>query len=143
MARILIVNREPDVALIVRAEQWFRQSEADIMRAEDGDDVEFADTHAAGLARVASDDPHPLDVAVVEWGPSVRAGKPGLGGALNILDAYVAAGRRHGVPIIVLSTYVVNEDLNAQALPHGAAALVKMPFSPTGLLEEINRILAA
>jgi hypothetical protein len=150
VANVLIVNSDRDVPRLARL--WIvtrglddataRAAFPDIAHLDaDEHGVEFVDTHCAGLARVGSDTPHPVDVAFVEWGPSVSRRGTDVASPAEVLDAYVAAGHRLGVRIVILPTYKGDEELNATVLSRGASGLMTIPFSPETLWQELDRAL--
>jgi hypothetical protein len=149
MANVLIVNSESDVGLLIGLNLTGGADAPPALFVWDGTDpefganrVEFVDSHRAGLARVANPAPCPIDVAFVEWGPSLNWTGTDVRSTAEVVDAYVAAGRVLGVKIFILTTYLIDKHANATLRSRGAERLITMPFSPFTIAEQIDRVLA-
>ncbi len=118
MTRVLIVDDEPDILLMLR-----------VNLEADGFDTALAPDGQTALKRL---DQEPFDVVLLDI-------------MMPVLDGWVvlqSLGEREGAPrAIVVSARSSPRDV-ARALELGAAAYVTKPFSPAELSELIVRVLA-
>jgi len=120
VARVLIVDDEPDILLMLR-----------VNLAAEGYDTSLAADGEKALQRIAEDDP---DVVLLDVMMPVMDGW----GVLNALKAD-GAGKP---PVIVVSAKSSDRDI-AAALELGAVAFITKPFEPHHLLEEVDRVLSS
>ncbi len=120
MARILIVDDEPDILLMLRVN----------LSAEGYDTLLAADGQKA-LERIAEGDP---DLVLLDVMMPVMDGW----GVLNALKDNGGGPP----PVIVVSAKSSDRDI-AAALSLGAVAFITKPFDPHNLVEEVDRVLSS
>jgi two-component system alkaline phosphatase synthesis response regulator PhoP len=120
VARVLIVDDEPDILLMLRVN----------LSAEGYDTLLAADGQKA-LERISEDDP---DVVLLDVMMPVMDGW----GVLNALKD----NGGEAPPVIVVSAKSSDRDI-AAALNLGAVAFITKPFDPHSLVEEVDRVLSS
>lgn len=119
MAKVLIVDDEPDILLMLRIN----------LEAEGYETALAADGETA-LRRIADEEP---DVVVLDVMMPVMDG-------WSVLESLSS---RPGAPrVVVLSAKTASRDVR-RALDLGAAEYLTKPFEPEGLLATISRVLHA
>ncbi len=119
MARVLVVDDEPDILLLHRLNLEFAGHQ--VLLAADG---------MKALARIDADDP---DVVVLDVMMPVLDGW----GVLDRLRDKAGAP-----PVLVVSAKSAREDVE-RAMSSGASAYLKKPFEADDLLEAVSKLLAA
>jgi DNA-binding response OmpR family regulator len=119
MTRVLIVDDEPDILLMLRVN----------LDAE-GYETSLAADGEKALQRIAEDDP---DLVLLDVMMPVMDG-------WGVLNAMKANGG--GPPVIVVSAKSSDHDIVA-ALGLGAVAFITKPFDPHHLLDEVDRVLSS
>lgn len=119
MARVLIVDDEPDILLMLRVN----------LEAEGYETALAADGEKA-LQRIAEDAP---DVVLLDVMMPVMDGW----GVLSALQDHAAPP-----PVVVVSAKSSDRDI-ATALSLGAVAFVTKPFEPHQVIGEVERVLAS
>jgi two-component system alkaline phosphatase synthesis response regulator PhoP len=119
MARVLVVDDEPDILLLHRLN--LEAAGHEVLLAADG---------MKALERIAADGP---DVVVLDVMMPVLDGW----GVLERLATMAAPP-----PVLVVSAKSSREDI-AHAIESGAADFLTKPFNPDGLIAALNRLLSA
>jgi DNA-binding response OmpR family regulator len=120
MARVLVVDDEPDVLLLCRLN--LEQRGHQVLEAPNGDE-------ALGLAREGTPDLVVLDLML-----------PGIDG-YQVLQALRADERTSGIPVLVLTAKSLQAD-RERSRQLGAAAFVTKPFLPDELCDKVDAVLA-
>jgi CheY-like chemotaxis protein len=120
MARVLVVDDEPDVLLLCRLN--LEQRGHQVLEAPNGDE-------ALDLAREGTPDLVVLDLML-----------PGIDG-YQVLQALRADGRTSGIPVLVLTAKSLQAD-RERSRQLGAAAFVTKPFLPDELCDKVDEVLA-
>lgn len=120
MARVLVVDDEPDVLLLCRLN--LEQRGHEVLEAADGD-------AALELARSGRPDLVVLDLML-----------PGIDG-YQVLQALGAGEETSGVPVLVLTAKSLQAD-RERSRQLGAAAFLTKPFLPDELCDMVDAVLA-
>jgi DNA-binding response OmpR family regulator len=120
MARVLVVDDEPDVLLLCRLN--LEQRGHQVLEAPNGDE-------ALDLAREGTPDLVVLDLML-----------PGIDG-YQVLQALRADERTSGIPVLVLTAKSLQAD-RERSRQLGAAAFVTKPFLPDELCDKVDEVLA-
>jgi DNA-binding response OmpR family regulator len=120
VARVLIVDDEPDILLMLRVN----------LSAEGYDTILAADGEKA-LERISEDAP---DLVLLDVMMPVMDGW----GVLNALKN----NGQHAPPVIVVSAKSSDRDI-AAALTLGAVAFITKPFDPHSLIDEVDHVLSS
>jgi DNA-binding response OmpR family regulator len=120
MARVLLIDDDPDVLLICRLNLEYA-----------GYKVSTAAGGASGLevARAQSPEVIVLDLMMPETN------------GFDVLDALVLDERTRGIPVVVLTAKAQRED-EISSWHRGAVAFLTKPFSPDMLVQTVQRVLA-
>jgi len=120
MARVLVVDDEPDVLLLCRLN--LEQRGHQVLEAPNGDE-------ALDLAREGVLDLVVLDLML-----------PGIDG-YQVLQALRADDRTSGIPVLVLTAKSLQAD-RERSRQLGAAAFLTKPFLPDELCDMVDEVLA-
>jgi|SRR5688572_5203491 two-component system phosphate regulon response regulator PhoB len=120
MARVLVVDDEPDVLLLCRLN--LEQRGHQVLEAPNGDE-------ALDLAREGGPDLVVLDLML-----------PGIDG-YQVLQALRADDRTSGIPVLVLTAKSLQAD-RERSRQLGAAAFLTKPFLPDELCDMVDEVLA-
>ena len=120
MARVLVVDDEPDVLLLCRLN--LEQRGHEVLEAPNGDS-------ALELARSGSPDLVVLDLML-----------PGIDG-YQVLQALRAGEETSGVPVLVLTAKSLQAD-RERSRQLGASAFLTKPFLPDELCDLVDAVLA-
>jgi CheY-like chemotaxis protein len=120
MARVLVVDDEPDVLLLCRLN--LEQRGHSVLEAPNGDE-------ALDLAREGGPDLVVLDLML-----------PGIDG-YQVLQALRADDRTSGIPVLVLTAKSLQAD-RERSRQLGAAAFLTKPFLPDELCDMVDEVLA-
>ena len=120
MARVLVVDDEPDVLLLCRLN--LEQRGHEVLEAPNGDS-------ALELARSGSPDLVVLDLML-----------PGIDG-YQVLQALRADEETSGVPVLVLTAKSLQAD-RERSRQLGASAFLTKPFLPDELCDLVDAVLA-
>jgi DNA-binding response OmpR family regulator len=120
MARVLVVDDEPDVLLLCRLN--LEQRGHQVLEAPNGDE-------ALDLAREGTTDLVVLDLML-----------PGIDG-YQVLQALRADDRTSGIPVLVLTAKSLQAD-RERSRQLGAAAFLTKPFLPDELCDMVDEVLA-
>jgi DNA-binding response OmpR family regulator len=120
MARVLVVDDEPDVLLLCRLN--LEQRGHQVLEAPNGDE-------ALNLARDGGPDLVVLDLML-----------PGIDG-YQVLQALRADDRTSGIPVLVLTAKSLQAD-RERSRQLGAAAFLTKPFLPDELCDMVDEVLA-
>jgi two-component system phosphate regulon response regulator PhoB len=120
MARVLVVDDEPDVLLLCRLN--LEQRGHQVLEAPDGDE-------ALDLARREAPDLVVLDLML-----------PGIDG-YQVLQALRADEATSGIPVLVLTAKSLQAD-RERSRQLGAAAFLTKPFLPDELCDMVDGVLA-
>lgn len=120
MARVLVVDDEPDVLLLCRLN--LEQRGHEVLEAPNGD-------AALELARSGSPDLVVLDLML-----------PGIDG-YQVLQALRAGEETSGVPVLVLTAKSLQAD-RERSRQLGASAFLTKPFLPDELCDLVDAVLA-
>jgi CheY-like chemotaxis protein len=120
MARVLVVDDEPDVLLLCRLN--LQQRGHELLEASGGG-------HALELARERHPDVIVLDLMM-----------PGITG-YDVLEALQADDATSGIPVLVLTAKSLRAD-RERSHGMGAAAFLTKPFLPNELCEMVDSLLA-
>ena len=120
MARVLVVDDEPDVLLLCRLN--LEQRGHEVLEAPNGDT-------ALELARSGSPDLVVLDLML-----------PGIDG-YQVLEALQAGEVTSGVPVLVLTAKSLQAD-RERSRRLGASAFLTKPFLPDELCDLVDAVLA-
>ena len=120
MARVLVVDDEPDVLLLCRLN--LEQRGHQVLEAPNGDE-------ALDLAREGGLDLVVLDLML-----------PGIDG-YQVLQALRADDRTSGIPVLVLTAKSLQAD-RERSRQLGAAAFLTKPFLPDELCDMVDEVLA-
>jgi two-component system, OmpR family, phosphate regulon response regulator PhoB len=120
MARVLVVDDEPDVLLLCRLN--LEQRGHEVLEAPNGD-------AALELARERAPELIVLDLML-----------PGMDG-YQVLQTVRADERTSGIPVLVLTAKSLQAD-RERSRQLGAAAFLTKPFLPDELCEMVDQVLA-
>ena len=120
MARVLVVDDEPDVLLLCRLN--LEQRGHQVLEAPNGDE-------ALDLAREGAPDLVVLDLML-----------PGIDG-YQVLQALRADDHTSGIPVLVLTAKSLQAD-RERSRQLGAAAFLTKPFLPDELCDMVDEVLA-
>ncbi|HET6776873.1 MAG TPA: response regulator [Actinomycetota bacterium] len=120
MARVLVVDDEPDVLLLCRLN--LEQRGHEVLEAPNGD-------QALDLARDGTPDLVVLDLML-----------PGIDG-YQVLQALRADERTSAIPVLVLTAKSLQAD-RERSRQLGAAAFLTKPFLPDELCDMVDEVLA-
>ncbi|MGY6496883.1 MAG: response regulator transcription factor [Microcella sp.] len=119
MARILIVEDEPDVLLLL--ENRVRGAGHDVVSATNGEE---------GLTLVATEKP---DLVVLDWMMPRRDG-------IEVCEEIRASDPDHSTKVLMLTARSQQSDVD-RAMEAGADDYIVKPFSSRDLIERINALL--
>jgi DNA-binding response OmpR family regulator len=120
MARVLVIDDEPDVLLLCRVN--LERAGHEVLEAPDGE-------RGMALARTERPDVIVLDVML-----------PRTDG-FEILETFLALDETRNVPIVMLTAKTQHED-QVRGWSAGASGYVTKPFSPAALTETLARVHA-
>ncbi len=116
--------------LVVDDSKVMREMIIACLRARDA----LAFTHAAsGLEAIEQLSLKPFDLCVLDLN------MPDIGG-IEVIEFVRSQDRLRALPIIVVTTRG-DEDSRARALASGASRFLTKPFTPEGILAEVNALL--
>ena len=119
MARILIVEDEPDVLLLL--ENRVRGAGHDVVSATNGEE---------GLTLVATEKP---DLVVLDWMMPRRDG-------IDVCEEIRASDPEHTIKVLMLTARSQQSDVD-RAMAAGADDYIVKPFSSRDLIERINALI--
>ena len=119
MARILIVEDEPDVLLLL--ENRVRGAGHDVVSATNGEE---------GLTLVATEKP---DLVVLDWMMPRRDG-------IDVCEEIRASDPDHRIKVLMLTARSQQSDVD-RAMAAGADDYIVKPFSSRDLIERINALI--
>ena len=119
MARILIVEDEPDVLLLL--ENRVRGAGHDVVSATNGED---------GLTLVATEKP---DLVVLDWMMPRRDG-------IDVCEEIRASDPEHAIKVLMLTARSQQSDVD-RAMAAGADDYIVKPFSSRDLIDRINALI--
>lgn len=119
MARVLVIDDEPDVRWLLRLS--LERIGHEVLLAEDG---------LRGVAMAQRQRP---DIVVVDLMMPVMDG-------YGVLDALAKDERTAHLPVLVLTAKALPED-RARSVEAGARLFLTKPFDPEQLAEELERVL--
>ena len=120
MARVLVIDDEPDVRWLIRMS--LERAGHEVLAAEDG---------LRGVALAMKQHP---DVIVLDLMMPVMDG-------YTVLDELAKDPRTAGIPVLVLSARAIPSEAK-RATEAGARRFLEKPFDPEVLAEELMEILA-
>lgn len=120
MARVLVIDDEPDVRWLLRLS--LERIGHEVLLAEDG---------LRGVAMAQRQKP---DIIVVDLMMPVMDG-------YGVLEALAKDTRTSHLPVLVLTAKALPED-QARSVEAGARRFLTKPFDPEDLAEELARVLA-
>jgi CheY-like chemotaxis protein len=121
MARVLVIDDEPDVRWLIRMS--LERAGFEVLDAEDG---------LRGVALAMKQHP---DVIVLDLMMPVMDG-------YTVLDELAKDARTAGIPVLVLSARAIPAEAK-RATEAGARRFLEKPFDPDVLADELAEILAA
>ncbi len=121
MARVLVIDDEPDVRWLIRMS--LERAGHEVLDAEDG---------LRGVALAMKQHP---DVIVLDLMMPVMDG-------YTVLDELAKDARTAGIPVLVLSARAIPAEAK-RATEAGARRFLEKPFDPDVLADELAEILAA
>lgn len=121
MARVLVIDDEPDVRWLIRMS--LERAGHEVLDAEDG---------LRGVALAMKQHP---DVIVLDLMMPVMDG-------YTVLDELAKDARTAGIPVLVLSARAIPAEAK-RATEAGARRFLEKPFDPDVLAEELAEILAS
>jgi DNA-binding response OmpR family regulator len=119
MARVLVIDDEPDVLLLCRVN--LEHAGHEVFDASDG---------GRGIMLAASRDP---DAIVLDLMLPVIDG-------YQVLEALRADDRTRDIPVLILTAKAQRED-KVRCWREGASGFMTKPFSPAALTEAIDRLI--
>ena len=119
MARILIVEDEPDVLLLL--ENRVRGAGHDVVSATNGEE---------GLTLVATEKP---DLVVLDWMMPRRDG-------IDVCEEFRASDPDHQIKVLMLTARSQQSDVD-RAMAAGADDYIVKPFSSRDLIERIQALI--
>lgn len=119
MARILIVEDEPDVLLLL--ENRVRGAGHDVVSATNGEE---------GLTLVATQKP---ELVVLDWMMPRRDG-------IDVCEEIRASDPHHSIKVLMLTARSQQSDVD-RAMAAGADDYIVKPFSSRDLIERINALI--
>lgn len=120
MARVLVIDDEPDVLLLCRVN--LERAGHEVLEAPDGE-------RGMALARSERPDVIVLDVML-----------PRING-FDVLETFGELEETRNVPVVMLTAKAQHED-QVRGWSAGASGYVTKPFSPAALIETLARVYA-